>query len=253
MSRPRVISYSLASLDGRLTLSPQILLLYGDPRWSEAAGEPADPYPWILNTFHPQALLEGAGSFVLPGQPGEPLPPAEGDPAPLYQDFLPAEICAVPGRRWLVITDSRGLVRWLYKEFPGEDWAGFYLLVLATRSTPSEYLAYLRRENIPYLVAGEERVDLAQALESLHERLGVDTLVSTAGGRLSGALLRAGLLDEVCVEFFPALIGGTHTPALFTAADLLSDESPTRLELTDCAVCPGGRIRLQYRVKGARA
>ena len=31
--------------------------------------------------------------------------------------------------------------RWMYKEFPGEEWAGWHLLVLAARQTSPEYLA----------------------------------------------------------------------------------------------------------------
>ena len=46
-------------------------------------------------------------------------------------------------------------------------WAGWHLLVLVSRATPPAYLAYLRDEEIPYLVTGEERVDLGQALAKL--------------------------------------------------------------------------------------
>ena len=108
--------------------------------------------------------------------------------------------------------------------------------------TPVEYLASLRQENIPYLVSGEERVDLRAVMGKLRTLLGIERLVSTAGGRLNGALLRAGLVDAVSIVFFPALIGGFATPALFDSPDLKAEEWPTRLELISAQVQAGGKV-----------
>ena len=249
MTLPKLIVHNIASLDGRLTLAPDVLLLYGDPRWQVVAGEAQDSYKWIMDRFQPQVLLEGSGSLVLPGGEPEPLPVVEGNVEPLYEDYLPENIVKVEGRKWLTIVDSRGAVRWMYKEYPGEEWAGWYLLVLVARDSPAEYLAYLRRERIPYLVAGQKRVDLRLALEKLARKLGVSTVVSTAGGKLNGALLRAGLVDEVSIEFCPALIGGKGTPALFDAAPLGPDEMPVSLSLLEHELRPDGKLWVYYKVK----
>lgn len=250
MARPNVVVYSLASADGRLTISPDTLLLFGDPRWEAVAGSSMDVYKRVKAEFQPQAILEGSGSMVLEGTESEPLPPIEGDPAPLYDDFLPEVILNRPGHKgWLTITDSRGRVRWLYKEFPDPEWEGWYLMILVSRQTPPEYLAYLRRENIPYLVAGEhQRVDLACALEKMAALLGIQTVLSTAGGKLNGALLRAGLVDEINIEFFPAIIGGPDTPSLFDAPALKPGEMPTRLKLLSAETQGEGRVWLRYMV-----
>jgi hypothetical protein len=57
---------------------------------------------------------------------------------------------------WFTVVDGRGRISWTEKH-PGWD-----VLVLVCRSTPADYLHYLRRERICYLVAGDERVDLAE-------------------------------------------------------------------------------------------
>ncbi|MEU4622619.1 hypothetical protein AB0G04_21955 [Actinoplanes sp. NPDC023801] len=66
------------------------------------------------------------------------------------------------------------------------------LLVVVCDDTPPAYLSRLRREEIPYLIAGTERVDLTRALSRMGDLLGARCVVSHAGGGLNGALLRAG-------------------------------------------------------------
>jgi riboflavin biosynthesis pyrimidine reductase len=248
MSRPRVVIFASASVDGRLTLAPDVLLMFGDSRWDAISGS-SGAYDWLRSTYQPQAFLEGSASLVKSDAEPDPLPSATGDPQALYEDHLPDAVVRRPGQRgWFTMVDSRGRIRWQYKEWPDEEWAGWHLLVLVSRRTPAEYLAYLQRETIPYLVAGEERVDLQLALEKLGSQLGVTRVLSTSPGKLGGALLRAGLVDEINVEFLPAIIGGTETPSLFDSPALEPDEWPTRLKLLSTHVQAGGQVWLRYEV-----
>jgi riboflavin biosynthesis pyrimidine reductase len=101
------------------------------------------------------------------------------------------------------------------------------------RRTPPGYLSFLRAEQIPYLVTGTEHVDLRSALVKMASSLGVRRVLATGGGRLGGALLRAGVIDELDLELAPTLIGGDTTPSLFDGRPLGSDESPVRLTFAD--------------------
>jgi len=257
MNRPKVVVLNSASVDGRIAVSPDVLLLYGDKRWQaieewSLVPESSSFFEWLKFKHKPQATLEGSGSFLREGAESEPLPPFEGDPGGLYQDFLPDAVIHRQGHRgWFTAVDGRGRVRWLYKDgYPDEAWRGWHALVLVGRHTPASYLAYLQRENIPYLVAGgtDQRVDLGLALEKIKSELGVTCVLSTAGGRLNGALLRAGLVDEVNIEFLPAIIGGFQTPSLFDSPELKLDEWPTRLKLVSARVQTEGRVWLCYQV-----
>lgn len=255
MDRPKVVVLNSASVDGRLAVSPEVLLLYGDERWKAIEDwSPIDKEDTVMSALqaihHPQATLEGSGSFVRDEHTPAVLPPFEGDPALLYEDYMPDAVVERPGHRgWFMVVDGRGRGRgWIVDGAAfGPDWEGWHLLVLAGHHTPPAYLAYLRRDRIPYVVAGKGHVDLGSALAKVRAALGVECVLSTAGGRLNGALIRAGLADEINVEFLPAVIGGRQTPSLFDAPSLGPDEWPTRLDLLSCRV-QGGRVWLRYKV-----
>jgi len=253
MDRPKVVVFNGASIDGRLAVSPGKLLLYGDERWEALGGQSSfDLFGW-LKTYHGVgATLEGSGSLVREDQAPNPLPSVEGDVESLYQDHLPQAVIQRPDHcGWFTVVDGRGRVRWGTRDGAdyGEEWRGWYLLVWVGRHTPPEYLAYLRREGTPYLVSGEGRVDLGEAMRKMKALLGVECVLSTGGGRLNGALLRAGLIDEVNVEFLPALIGGVETPTLYDSPALGPDEPLTPLGLISCQVQSQGRVWLRYRVE----
>ncbi|WP_433365283.1 dihydrofolate reductase family protein [Actinoplanes sp. CA-142083] len=233
-----------ASVDGRIALRRDDLLMHPPAAGEWAALQPpgfagveAQRSADIGTRHGPQAELAGSGSLVPSPSPSPSLLPPSDDPA-LYDDF----VVSAPGReKWFAVIDGRGRVRWTIKRVGTSD-----LLVLACRATPSGYLAYLRREGISYLIAGEERVDLAAALLRMRSRLGVTCVVSTGGGGLNGALLRAGLVDELQVVVLPAVIGGLGTPTLFDGPPLGAGESPLPLRLLSAQTSADGTLWLRY-------
>jgi riboflavin biosynthesis pyrimidine reductase len=239
LGRPRVITHNVRSLDGRLGL-PEVLLLHGDERWGAIAGGGATD---ICALHEPQVQLEGSGSFVSRDAPSTELPPAPAG-VDLRTNFLPDQI-VTPGRHFFAVVDSRGRVRWTQKVGEHEE----HLMILVSRATPLPYLAFLRDEAIPYIVAGAQRFDPRLGLRILHARLEVTTVVATGGGSLNGAMLRARLVDEVDIDFLPALIGGGGAPMLFDGAPLGPEESPVRLTPIEVQPKRNGGIFVRYAVR----
>lgn len=251
MERPRVLMSVGASADGKVTLTRhQTLMQQPSGRlWAEAApvwadGLQADIFELTRQQYGCTATLEGSGSLVAEGSEPTPLPRCTIDPAELYTDFLPAEILARPSppRMWFTAVDGRGRVRWI------EEHADWDVLVLVCRTTPADYLGYLRAERICYLVAGDDRVDLAAALTAMAAQLGIRCVMSTAGGGLNGALMRAGLIDELTLTLSPVLVGGVDTPSVLDGPPLAVGVAPTPLRLLSVYTDTGGSVRLRYEV-----
>ncbi len=250
--RPRVVVSVGASVDGKVALTRNALLMHqpSSELWAAMTPEASDSVAIDVievarQEYGCNAILEGSGSLVTEDETPAELPAYDGDSVRLYEDFLPEEVIEqrTPAHMWFTVVDSRGRVRWTERH---ENWDA---LVLVARSTPADYLGYLRRERICYLVVGEERVELSRAVAAMGTELGIKCILSAAGGGLNGELLRADLIDELHLTLAPALVGGLGTPSVMDGSPLAVGESPTRLELLSAQTDSGGSVRLHYVVR----
>jgi 2,5-diamino-6-(ribosylamino)-4(3H)-pyrimidinone 5'-phosphate reductase len=151
-----------------------------------------------------------------------------------------------PSCPWLVVVDSRGRVNcwsWL-KQTP--FWR--IGIALCSEATPAAHLAGLEQQGIERLIISDQQVDLSAALQLLSERYGIRLIRVDSGGVLNGALLRAGLVDEVSLLIDPYLVGGTTPHGVFTAPDLTGPEGIIRLRLLSVDQPRQGTVWLRYEV-----
>jgi 2,5-diamino-6-(ribosylamino)-4(3H)-pyrimidinone 5'-phosphate reductase len=246
---PRVLVHVAASLDGRIDwIDVDLGLHYGlAARWQPdcmltgADTILADP------GYAPEPEEEGAGADeqTPSGGRGAPDDHAAGtEGADGLQEAVAG--AAVDARPRLVVVDSRGRVRnWsALREVP--FWRE--PAALCSRSTSADYVHYLERRGVDTIVAGDDRVDLRAALEQLAERFGVRRVEVDSGGALHGALLRAGLVDEVSVLVHPALVGGSSLRWWYPAPDLQGADGVAPLRLMDVEKVGDDVVWLRYDV-----
>jgi len=149
-------------------------------------------------------------------------------------DGWPDAVATAVRREYEQVHAEYGADGWLCGRVTMEPFAG------ATRPD-----AEVAREQ----AGGTGDVDLAGALEKIGERFGVQTLMLEGGGRINGALLAAGLVDEVSLLVAPVADGRLGTPALF---DLEGGAvPPRRLVLEAVERRADDVVRLHYRVEGS--
>ena len=141
-----------------------------------------------------------------------------------------------------VVPDSRGRLRNLHV-FRDSEYCKD-IIVLVSASTPPFYLEYLRERNYDFIVAGDDHVDYAKALEVLYNRYNCRIIRTDSGGVLTNALIEQGLVDEISLIVSPCLVG-TGEPHLFRSLSL-----PNRmpLELISCETVDEKHIFLIYKV-----
>ena len=146
----------------------------------------------------------------------------------------------------LVVPDSRGQIR-IWSELLKMPYIRD-VLVLCSRSTPSEYFNFLDERYIDYLVVGYQKVDLEIALDELNTKFGVKKIRIDSGGILNGILLREGLVDEVHLLIHPELVGGMKPNSIFQAPNRNNEDVPIKLYMDSMEKIKDDIIYLKYKV-----
>jgi len=186
-----------------------------------------------LLTGMPELGSAGEAVALEPGESGHQAAGAGGD-----EDAKPL----------LAAVDSRGRLPGLGQLRGQPYWRD--VIALCSAATPAAHLETLAADGVRTIVAGGARVDLTTALERLAADHGVRTVRVDAGGHLVGALLRAGLVNEVSVVIEPRLVGGESPRWLVQAGDAGSGDV-VRLELRTLERFDDGALWLRYDVAKA--
>ncbi len=221
--RPYVICYLAVSLDGRLDgFEPDLERYYG-----------------IAARFEADAILAGSETAIAAIE-------RYGGVENTYDDGPVPELAPPDDPRpFLAVVDGRGRVR-RWSVFQQAPYWGRWVALIG-EGVPCAHRDYLSARNVDILECGNDRVDLALALRRLAEVYGVRRVRVDSGGRLNGALLRTGLVDEVHLLVCPWLSGGSSPRSAFVADDLAPDALGTKLERMAVEQFEDGAVLLSYR------
>lgn len=121
------------------------------------------------------------------------------------------------------------------------------VVILGTNAT-TDYLEMLQEKGISYIVLADS-TNLCEAMELLHENFGINSISLQGGGIINGAMLAAGLIDELSLVIYPGIDGLTTSPSVFEYLGA-SDELPASgqlLELLSAESRDNGIVWLRYR------
>lgn len=226
--RPRVICHMATSIDGRVVAEA----------WPESAAVRRE-YETIHNNYGADAWM--CGRITM-----EPFAGAVRSDAEVRREHAgpPREDHIAPGAHesLAVAIDPSGRLAWGKNDIDGD-----HVVAVLSERVSDEYLAFLRDRGVSYILAGVRDVDLAAALEKLGPSFGVRTLMLEGGGRINGAMLAAGLIDELSVLVSAVADGRIGTPALFDVD--AGQVTPRRLTLDAVEQRPDNIVWLRYRVE----
>lgn len=206
-------------------------------RWPDSAAVRRE-YELIHNSYEADAWM--CGRITM-----QPLAGAARSNADVSREYVgpPRDDHIAPGAHesFAVAIDPSGRLKWNENNIDGD-----HVVAVLSERVSDEYLASLRDRGVSYLFAGKRDVDLAVALEKIRTSLGIRTLMLEGGGRINGAMLAAGLIDELSILVSPVADGRVGTPALF---DVDADQvTPRRLMLEAVERRAENFLWLRYRL-----
>ncbi len=219
--KTEIIIHNSASLDGSLTgFMPNMEIHYR-----------------IAGDYHPDAHLIGADTIIEGNKMF-----GEGIPEELPSDFeTPHRDQGIP---WWVITDSRGRLKGMLHTCRRFEYCRD-VIILASESTPADYLNYLRERNYRFIVAGADRTDIEIALEQLSEKYEIHKILTDTGKVLSNHLVNLGLVSELSILIHPLILGEK-------CYSMFSDiKNEFRLELKKSEQFDNGCVWNVYEIKKA--
>jgi 2,5-diamino-6-(ribosylamino)-4(3H)-pyrimidinone 5'-phosphate reductase len=120
------------------------------------------------------------------------------------------------------------------------------IIILTTRRAGERRLKKLRKL-AEIKICGQAELNFHAALRWLRKKWNVKRLLCEGGGELSGALFRAGLVDELHLTISPKIFGGRNAPTIAdgTGFQKLSDAAALKLKFMKRV---GGEIFLVFDV-----
>jgi riboflavin biosynthesis pyrimidine reductase len=231
--KPYVLCHMVTSVDGRI--------------WGSRWRPQANVVPNLFERLHDQL---GGGSWLCGRVTAQEFARGKGKSYPPTDKVFPREnwFAQREAKAWGIFLDSHGKACW-----ERSDCGGDPILVVLTEAVPDSHLAGLRADGVSYIFAGATEIDLAAALETLNRELGIERLMVEGGGGANGALLRAGLIDEVSLVITAAIDGSSGAPTVFNSGEV--DLGPAPIETMTLAsheVLENGAVWLRYKLSAAR-
>jgi riboflavin biosynthesis pyrimidine reductase len=151
-------------------------------------------------------------------------------------------------KRLAIGADAKGVLRFQESEVDGD-----HVVLLVTDLVGDDYLAHLQSAGVSYLFCGKKEIDLHVALRKLGSVFHLRKLMLEGGGRFNGAMLHAGLVDEISHVTVPVADGGAGISGFFDIPGDPPSKAAATLRLVSHKQLPGSVTWLRYRVVARHA
>ncbi|AQS86664.1 bifunctional deaminase-reductase domain protein [Neoasaia chiangmaiensis NBRC 101099] len=104
--------------------------------------------------------------------------------------------------RLAIIMDHHGRL-----QYERSDIEGDHIVAVLGETVADEYLQSLQDRGISYCFAGSDGHDIRKAVDVLGRVFGCRKVLLEGGGRINGAFLKAGIIDEISLLIYPGIDG----------------------------------------------
>ncbi len=227
--RPYVICHMCTTVDGRIL----------GHRWGKLPG-----YKHESDLFETTAASFGIGAWLVGTTTMDEFDVRKMRLARAPKGFARGDHVAKPKAKRLAIgADAKGVLRFQKNEVGGD-----HVVLLVTARVSNDYLAHLQAAGVSYLFCGKREVNLPVALRKLASVFKLRKLMLQGGGKFNGAMLKAGLVDEISHITVPVADGGMGVSTFFDIPGVAPARAASTLRLMSHKQMPGSVIWARYRV-----
>ena len=231
--KPYVICHMVTSIDGRI-LSGRWPRIPGHPNARALYEETAASYgisAWFVGTT---TMKEFAGRKVKIGRAEQKI---------VRDDHIVTRTA----KGSAIGVDRKGVLPWSKGTIDDE-----HVIAVLTNRASNDYLAHLQSKRVSYVICGEREIDLPLALDKLARHFKLKKLMLEGGGKMNGAFLKAGLIDEISHITVPVVDGGTGVATFFDIPGKSPSKATATLKLISNRTMAGGVLWSKYRVIKSR-
>ncbi len=227
--RPYVICHMCTTVDGKII----------GHRWGKLPG-----YKHESELFETTAASFGIGAWLVGTTTMEEFDGRKTKLPRAPKNFVRHDHIANPKAKRLAIgADAKGVLRFQENEVDGD-----HVVLLVTERVSNDYLAHLQSAGVSWLMCGKNEINLHTALAKLAKAFKLRNLMLQGGGKFNGAMLKAGLVDELSHLTVPVADGGQGVASYFDIPGDAPSRSAARLQLKSYKLMPGGVIWARYKV-----
>jgi riboflavin biosynthesis pyrimidine reductase len=224
MPRPEIVCHMATTLDGRLL----------SERWPISQETVLNLYDGAAGRLDADGWIVGRKTMEHYLVSGAPCAGPDAGPRP-------DAIADRKGRNIGICFDRQGRLR------PEEgDIDGDHLVLVVSERVAQEHTEDLAARGVSVFFAGPEGDDVAGVLKRIQAAFGVQRLLLEGGGRLNGAFLAAGLIDETSTLVMPVIDGQSGVPAIY---DHRAGTTAQRMDLISTEIFEDGTVWLRHRVR----
>lgn len=231
MNRPYIICHMVTSIDGKVT---------GEFLSSPESQKAIETYYQAYRVNKYYGFICGRVTMETSFTGGY-YPDLSAYPPKEKRDFIPENLSGF----YAVAFDTNGKLGWKSNRIidpdgdPGYD--GAQIIEVLSENVDERYLSFLEELGIPYIFAGEDKIDVEIALYKLKNTIGANILWLQGGSIINGAFQRANAIDELSLVVAPVVADKDDKP-------LFTDSTVQNFELTD-SYTENGILVLGYERK----
>lgn len=204
MNRPHIICHMVTSIDGKVT---------GEFLSRQECEKATDIYYELNREYN----KNGANGFICgrvtmeSSFTGGWFPDlTRYEPIDNKNDFIPDNLLGF----YAVSFDPKGKLGWKNSKIIDEDpgYGDAQIIEVLTEQVDGRYLAYLQSMKIPYIFAGENKIDVKIALEKLKNLMDINCLLLEGGSIVNGYFQRANVIDEISLVVAPIVADAEDKP-----------------------------------------